>query len=62
MQGGARGPHEAPGHARGAQRAVEPREVLVGWLVSFFGHKEDNIQKKIVLKFQRNRSYRSPGI
>ena len=61
-QGGARGPHEAPGHARGAQRAVVPCEALVGRLVPLFGCKEANIQKKIVLKFQRNRSYGSPGI
>ena len=31
-------------------------------LVPFFRHKKANIQKKIVLKFQPNRSYGSPGI
>ena len=31
-------------------------------LVPFLSRKKDNIRKKIVLKFQPNRSYGSPGI
>ena len=62
MQGGSCGPHKAPGRSRGARRAVVPREALVGRLVLFFGRKEANIRKKILLKFQRNQSYGSLGI
>ena len=56
------GPTRHQGMPGGARHAVVSREALVGWLVIFFGRKEANIQKKIVLKFQLDRSYGSSGI
>ena len=52
----ARGGHEARG------RAPDPRGHPVRRLMPFFRRKKANIRIEIVLKFQPNRSYGSPGI
>ena len=56
MRDDARGAHEGEG------RALGPRGHSIRRLVPFFGRKKDNIRIKIVLKFQPNQSYGSPGI
>ena len=56
MRDDARGGHEAGG------RAPDPRGQLVSRLMPFFRRKKANIRIEIVLKFQPNRSYGSPGI
>ena len=54
--------HKTLGRARGPWRAVVGCALLERRLQLYFGRKEAYIQKKIVLKSQRNRSYGSPGI
>ena len=54
--------HKTPGRARGPWRAVVGCAHLVRRLELYFGRKEAYIWKKIVLKSQRNRSYRSTRI
>ena len=61
-QDDARGGHEAGGAPQGVRRALAPRGHPVRRLVPFFRRKETNIRIEIMLKFQPNRSYRSPGI
>ena len=51
-----------PEGAPGVRRALGPRGHPVRWLVPFFRCKKANIRIEIVLKFQPNRSYGSPGI
>jgi hypothetical protein len=53
--------HKATVHAP-LGRTVMPFGHTVSRLGLFFGRKEAYIERKIVLKFQRNRSYGSPGI
>ena len=53
---GARGGHEAGGHA------PDPRGPPVRQLVPFFRRKKANFRIEIMFKFQPNRSYGSPGI
>ena len=55
-QDDARGAHEAGWHA------PDPRGHPVRRLMPFFSRKKANIRIEIVLKFQPNRSYGSPGI
>ena len=55
-QDGARGGHEVGG------RAPDPRGHPVRPLAPPFRRKKANIQIDIMLKFQPNRSYGSPGI
>ena len=43
-------------------RAPDPRGTPVRWLMPFFRRKKANFGIEIMLKFQPNRSYRSPGI
>ena len=62
MQTEAHAAHHPPAHQRWAQRAVVGGGHLVRRLELSFGRKEAYIQKNIVLKFQRNRSYGSPDI
>ena len=50
------------GATRQGGRAPDPRGHLVRRLVPLFRWKNDNIQIQIMLKFQPNRSYGSPGI
>ena len=52
----ARGAHEVGG------RAPDPRGHLVRRLVPFFHRNKANIRTEIMLKFQPNQSYGSPGI
>ena len=59
---GARGGHEARARACPLGRAADPRGPLVRRLMPFFRRRKANIQIEIVLKFQPNRSYGSPGI
>ena len=59
---GARGGHEVGGAPQGVRRAPDPRDHPVRRLVPFFCHNKANIRIEIVLKFQPNRSYGSPGI
>ena len=47
---------------QGVRHTLGRRGHLIRRLVPFFRCKKDNIQKKIVLKFQPNWIYRSPGI
>ena len=62
-QDGARGGHEAGGRASPPPRgAPDPRAPPVWRLVPFFRRKKANIRIEIVLKFQPNWSYGSPGI
>ena len=61
MQTEAHGLHKPPWRGP-PRRAVEPCGHTVSQLGLFFGRKEAYIEKKIVLKFQCNRSYGSPGI
>ena len=57
----ARGGHEAGG-APGGRRAPDPRGHPVRRSMPFFRRKKANIWIEIVLKFQPNQSYGSPGI
>ena len=50
------------GTPQGVRRAPEPRGHPVRRLDPFFCRKKANIRIEIVLKFQPNRSYGSPGI
>ena len=50
------------GRAPGGRRAPDPRGHPVRWFMPFFRCKKANIRIEIVLKFQPNRSYGSPGI
>ena len=56
------GPTSHRGAPQGVGRALDPCGHPVRQLVPIFRHKKANIQIKIVLKFQPNRSYGSPGI
>ena len=47
---------------QGVRRALVPRGHPVRRLIPFFRCKKANIQIEIVLKYQPNRSYGSPGI
>ena len=58
----ARVAHEVGGRAPGCQACPDPRGHPVRRLEPFFRRKKTNIRIKIVLKFQPNRSYGSPGI
>ena len=58
----ARGAHEVGGAPQGVRCAPDPRGHPVRQLEPFFRRKKANIQIEIVLKFQPNRSYGSPGI
>ena len=58
---GARGGHEAGGAPAPWERP-DPRGPPVRRLMPFFRRKKANIRIEIVLKFQPNRSYGSPGI
>ena len=58
----AHNPHKTPGRAPGPRRAMVGCGHLVSRLELYFGCKEAYIREKIRLKFQRNRSYGSPGI
>ena len=61
-RGDARSAHKPCRRGQG----VGPRQAglwpLLKAVGAFFHRKKDNIRKKIVLKFQPNRSYGSPGI
>ena len=50
------------GAPQGVRRALGPHGHPVRRLVPFFRRKKANIRIEIVLKFQPNRSYESPGI
>ena len=50
------------GAPQGVRRALGPRGHPVRRLVPFFRRKKANFWIEIVLKFQPNRSYGSPGI
>ena len=50
------------GAPQGVRRALGPRGHPVRRLVPFFRPKKANIRIELVLKFQPNRSYRSPVI
>ena len=54
--------HKTPAHDLGAWCTVVDCTHLERRLELYFGRKEAYIQKKIVLKSQRNRSYGSAGI
>src|SRR6266536_1670941 len=58
-QTGAHSAHTTPGRAAGARHAVVGCAHLIRWLGLYFGCKEAYIQKKVVLKSQRNQSYGS---
>ena len=62
MRDNARGGHEAGGVPQGVRRALGPRGHPVRQLETFFRRKKANIRIQIVLKFQPNQSYGSPGI
>ena len=47
---------------QGGRRAPDPHGHPVRWLMPFFHRKKANIWIEIVLKFQPNQSYGSPGI
>ena len=66
---GKKNPHETvpevatrQGRACPPGRAPDPRGPPVRRLMPFFRRKKANIRIEIVLKFQPNRSYGSPGI
>ena len=50
------------GAPQGVSRALDPRGHPVRRLEPFFCRKKANFRIEIVLKFQPNRSYGSPGI
>ena len=54
--------HKASWHGLPLSRVVLPCGHTVSRLGLFFGSKEAYIERKIMLKFQCNRSYGSPGI
>ena len=56
------GGHEAGGAPQGGMRAPDPHGHPVRRLMPFFCRKKANIWIEIVLKFQPNRSFGSPGI
>ena len=56
------GPTRVRGVPQGVGRALGPHGHSVSRLVPFFRRKKANIWIEIVLKFQPNRSYGSPGI
>ena len=56
------GPMRVRGAPQGVGHALGPRDHSVRRLVHFFCRMKANIQIKIVLKFQPNRSYGSLGI
>ena len=58
----ARGGHEAGGAPQGVRRALDPHGHPVRRLMPFFLRKKANIRTEIVLNFQPNWSYGSPGI
>ena len=62
MQTGADSPQDTPGRATGARRTVVGCAHIIRRLELYFRRKEAYIQKKIVLKSRRNRSYGSPRI
>ena len=62
MRDDARGAHEAGGAPKGGRRAPDPRGHPIRQLMPSFRRKKANIRIEIVLKFQPNRSYGSPGI
>ena len=62
MRDDARGGHEVGGAPQGVRRTPDPRGHPVRRLEPFFCRKKANIRIEIVLKFQPNRSYGSPGI
>ena len=53
---------ETSGHTPGSRRVVVGCAHLVHRLGHYLGCKKAYIRKKIMLEFQRNRSYGSPGI
>ena len=59
---GARGRYKTGGRAPPPRRAPDPRGHPVRRLMPFFLRKKANIRIEIVLKFQPNQSYGSPGI